>query len=245
VAKPPQPKTLEEAVLLLQDRVGFEESARVIGTIISEQFPRQLFWQRLPEPFATTPRLETYGRTLGPWLVAVSTGECEWAGVYDFNYRSRLRNYPEYGSSGKKQGDERIAFSDQPNHSFLAKVDNLPPPLMREFQADPRILATIVTKGVRSVMGHARPTRTDTAALTALVKTMRMDLGLEATASEVLDWLGDDRNFLNRDIAGICDIEFDDKDGVTFHREGNKPIKRKFKTFYSNHYRKINKSISS
>ena len=232
--------TLGDAVLSLKDKAkltSVEEAAGGIGGIIFDQFYEQKFWKSLPKVFAPTCRLETDGRILGPWLLAVSTGECEWNDIYPVNYLSLLSNYMDGKLPTGEKNNDRVPFSQQPDQSFLKEVESLSQPLMREFQTDPRVLSTIVTKSKHSIMGQACGPRSESLCLDSLVKTINETIGPGASAAELKDWLVDDRNLATHP-GGIWDIEITDDQMVTFHREADQPIKRKFKTFFSNYYRK-------
>lgn len=160
------PKTVKDAILSCQKLANIaciEEAAGFVGEIISDQFKTERFWHPLKfegtDTFisAAQHNIETDGWSIGPWLEAVSKGEDDWDGTYPVNYTALLEKdeiieYIDYNQNKVKRV-QRYNRSD--SEAFRAKVAVTPQPLMRDFQADPRNLRTIVLIAISAVCGKA------------------------------------------------------------------------------------------
>ena len=233
--------TLGDVVLSLLDKANLKdtkEAAGIAGKVISDQFGHQQFSQTLPKVFPSTYRHKTDGRILGPWLEAVSTSDSAWDEEYTVNFISLWSNFADSKPAISNTNSGRIPFAEQPDaSSFLEQIASLPQPLMRNFQTDLRSLSNIFNIAKHTAMGHDRSQRTETLWLRKFFRRVKADIGKDASAEELKDWLTEDRN-VETHPAGIHDIEVRDDGMIIFHREGQKPLRRKFKTIWSNYYKK-------
>lgn len=223
-----QPSTIEDTVVLLQRQANLptlEQAAGITGEIIWKQFPRQEFRHPLPNLSPTKRQIEIDGRSVGPWLKAVSRGECDWDDLYEFNFRTLLN-------------DQQLPGSQSLPNSFLMEVDSLPQPLMRDFQAHPGILTTIVTKARNSIGGKSRTKRTEAEQLRYIGDSIHKCCAPDTSRNTVLNWLD---TYEPYSISGISDIDVIVVNGrprVTFHLSSGATIRRAFKTILDNFVRR-------
>ncbi len=156
------PKTVEDAISFFQASIKtacIEEAAGFVGKIISGRFESEPFWHPLKfdgtDTFisATQRSIDIAGYDIGFWLKEFSKGERDWNEPYPFNYEALLKNERVPLSKASLKKDEttkrkgqRTPLYNQPySEEFRAKVAATPQPLMRDFQADPQSLSTILS----------------------------------------------------------------------------------------------------